>query len=61
MKKEYQKPLTEIVILDVSNSVLEDESTDSTGHIPGDDDPGILGNEGTFDEDDFVPSKSLWD
>ncbi len=60
MKIEYQKPLTEIVILDVSNSVLEDESTDSTGHIPGDDD-NILGNEGNFDEDDFVPSKSLWD
>ncbi len=60
MKIEYQKPLTEIVILDVSNSVLEDESTDSTGHIPGTS-PEILGNEGNFDEDDFVPSKSLWD
>ena len=61
MKKEYKTPLTEIVTLDI-NTILEDgQDQDSTGTITGDD-PGILGNEGYFDEEDgYGSSKSLWD
>ena len=60
MKREYKKPLTEIVYLNTSK-FLDDLIQDSTGTIPGDD-PSILGNEGTFDEDmGFSSSKSLWD
>ena len=49
----------------ISTSVFEilqeGVTTDSEGDIPGDD-PSILGNEGTFDEEEgFRASKSLWD
>ena len=60
MKNEYKIPLTEIVYLN-TNAVLEETTTDTDGFIPGDD-PGILGNEGTFDEEEMTkPAKGLWD
>ena len=61
MKKEYKKPLTEIVFLNTDEILQEGTVTDSEGDIRGDDDT-ILGNEGTFDEEEgFRASKSLWD
>ena len=61
MKKEYKKPLTEIVYLNTNAILAGAFDQDSEGTIPGDD-PGILGNEGTFDEEEtFGSSKSLWD
>ena len=61
MKREYKKPLTEIVYLNTDKFLQDDLIQDSTGTIPGDD-PGILGNEGTFEEEvGFGSSKSLWD
>lgn len=61
MKKEYKKPLTEIVFLNTEEILQEGVTTDTDGDIPGDDDD-ILGNEGTFDEEEgFRASKSLWD
>ena len=63
MKRTYRKPKTEIVILN-SESILQEGTNpdqDSTGTITGQD-PTILGNEGTFDEEEsFGSSKSLWD
>ncbi len=60
MKREYKKPLTEIVYLNTDALLGDPLDQDSKGTIKGDDD-NILGNQGTFDEDDFVSSKSLWD
>ena len=61
MKREYKKPLTEIVYLNTDAILGDPLDQDSTGNIPGDD-PGILGNEGTFDEEEGIgASKSLWD
>lgn len=60
MKREYKKPLTEIVYLNTNKSFLDDLIQDSEGVISGSD-PEILGNEGTFEEESFRPSKSLWD
>ncbi|MBO4850452.1 MAG: hypothetical protein J5529_06060 [Prevotella sp.] len=60
MKREYQKPLAEIVYLN-TDAVLDEETTDTNGFIPGDD-PTILNNEGTFEEEEVTrPSKGLWD
>ncbi|MBO4659761.1 MAG: hypothetical protein J5637_09080 [Prevotella sp.] len=62
MKREYKKPLTEIAMINASNFLDEygDPTTDSEGDIPGND-PSILGNQGTFEEDEFMSSKSLWE
>lgn len=60
MKKEYKKPLTEIVYLNANKSFQDELIQDSTGVISGSD-PEILGNEDTFEEEDFIPSKSVWD
>lgn len=61
MKKEYKKPLTEIVYLNTDAILGDPLDQDSTGTISGQD-PGILGNEGAFDEEEsFGNSKSLWD
>lgn len=61
MKKEYKTPLTEVVCLNVDEILQDGKDQDSTGTITGQD-PGILGNEGIFDEaDDYESSKSLWD
>ena len=60
MKRVYKKPLTEIVYLNTDALLGDPLDQDSTGTITGSD-PEILGNQGTFDEDDFMPSKGLWD
>lgn len=63
MKREYKKPLTEIVILNSGNYLQEyneDPTQDSTGTITGSD-PNITANESFFDEDGMKQSKALWD
>ena len=58
MKREYKKPLTEIIHLNTDQFFL---IQDSDGVIKGSD-PTILGNEGTFDEEvSFGSPKSVWD
>ncbi len=60
MKRDYKKPLTEIVYLNTDAILGDPLDQDSKGTIKGDDD-NILGNQGNFDEDELVPSRSLWD
>ena len=61
MKKDFNTPLTEVVILNI-DAILEDgQDMDSTGKVKPETDP-YLGNEGIFDEADVNgSSKSLWD
>ena len=58
MKREYKKPLTEIIYLNTDQFFL---IQDSDGVVKGSD-PNILGNEGMFEEEEgFGSPKSLWD
>jgi len=61
MKREYKKPLTEIVYLNTAQFFQDDFIQDSEGVVKGSD-PNILGNEGMFEEEEgFGSPKSLWD
>ena len=53
MKRDYKKPLTEIVYLNTDAILGDPLDQDSKGTIKGDDD-NILGNQGNFDEDELV-------
>ncbi|MBR6263154.1 MAG: hypothetical protein IKR05_08045 [Prevotella sp.] len=64
MKKNYQNPETEIVLVGLSKLILQDDDPDNSGQIGnGDDGPGIVANESDLFDEDFTKGASgnLWD